>query len=121
MTMVDVPLKKPAEAEKPLPQFRQDLKLFPGPANPDGSPTYNLYDPVKASFFKINWTESLIFKLLCPNMTMIELIKAIEGHTTLKVTEDELKMFFQDAASNNLLSMPRSSDSVWKESQRLKI
>lgn len=109
------------DPNKPLPMFRQDLRLYPGPANPDGSPTYNLYDPVRAQFFKINWMESLVFKLLKPGMTLTQLIDALQKHSTLKVTEADLIPFFQDAAVNNLLAVSRTSTVVEEEAMRHKI
>lgn len=88
------PFGKPPEKPQPLPQFRQDLRIFPGPSEPDGSPTYNLFDPVRGQYFKVTWTESLVFQLLRPGMTVEDLIKAIENHSTLRVDKEELDRFF---------------------------
>jgi len=41
----------------PLPALREELKLFPGPREEDGSPTWTLYDPARHSFFRIGWAE----------------------------------------------------------------
>lgn len=107
--------------EKPLPLFRGDLKFFAGPPEPDGSPTYTLYDPVRAQFFKINWAESLVFKLLTPGMTMPQLIKAIELHSTLKVTAEELENMFQDASASGLLSSSPTSEQLSMAAEKQKI
>jgi len=40
-----------------LPALRQDLDLYPGPRNQDGSPTWTLHDPVRNLFFRIGWLE----------------------------------------------------------------
>jgi len=44
-----------------LPPVREDLRLYPGPAARDGSPTWRILDPVRNSFFEIGWLE---FELL---------------------------------------------------------
>ena len=77
----------------PLPLFRPDLELFRGPNEPDGSPTYNIYDPVKVKYYKINWSEALIMQLMKPGMTIEGLIKVIEARSTLKVTPQEVVVF----------------------------
>jgi len=98
------------EEDKPLPQFRKDLELFPGPEETDGSPTYNLYDPVRAKYFKMNWAESLIIQNLKPNMTLKELHELIQEQTTLDVTIDEIKYFFLDAFRYDLLATMKPSE-----------
>ena len=40
-------------AEPPLPRLRDDLKLFDGPADRDGAPTWTVYDPVRNRYFRI--------------------------------------------------------------------
>ena len=111
-------MPQPLKQKKILPLFRQDLKLFEGPSEADGSPTFTLYDPVRAQYFKVSWTESLVIKLLKPGMTMDDLIKAIERNSTLKVTPEELSVMFQDAMVNNLLSIARPSEVVSQEHAR---
>ena len=108
-------MTSPLKRKKTLPMFRQDLRLFKGPPEADGSPTYTLYDPVRAQYFKVSWTESLVIKLLKPGMTMEDLIKEIEHNSTLKVAAEELSVMFQDAMVNNLLAVPRTSEMVAKE------
>lgn len=114
-------MSAPPPEDKPLPGFREDLQLFPGPTEPDGSPTYNLFDPVKGQFFQISWTDSLVFELLRPGMKAGDLIKAIERRSTIKPTREEIENFFKDAFSNNLLNIKRSSETVLAESKRLKV
>ena len=43
----------PQDAEQPLPRFRRDLELYRSPDEPDGSPAYSIYDPVRSQFFKM--------------------------------------------------------------------
>ena len=49
------------EQRSSLPPIREDLRLFPGPAQRDGSPSWRVHDPVRNSFFEIGWLE---FELL---------------------------------------------------------
>lgn len=98
------------EDDKPLPQFRKDLEVFEGPSESDGSPTFNIYDPIKVKYFKITWAESIIFKNLTPGMTLNQLNEFINNHTTLSVTKDDLKFFFLDALRQDLLNVPRPSE-----------
>lgn len=98
------------EEDKPLPQFRKDLEIFEGPPEFDGSPTYNIYDPVKTKYFKITWAESLVFKNLTPGMTLNELYQLINTQTTFNVKKEELQYFFMDAFRQDLLSVNRSGD-----------
>lgn len=104
----------------PLPSFRQDLKLYKGPQNSDGSPTYNLFDPIRAQYFKVSWEESLILANFKPGMTPKELLNVIENQTTLKLTVSDIKGFFEDAYRHNLLAYAKSSEHVQAEANLTK-
>jgi len=97
---------------KPLPNFRKDLRLFQGPSEPDGSPTYTLYDPIRAKYFKVNWVESLFLKHYESGMTANALADEINTHSTVKITPDQVLFFFEDAKKSNLLSMPKTSEEM---------
>lgn len=101
--------------EKSLPTLRKDIQMLQIADASDGTPMYNLYDPVRAQYFQISWAEALIFKLLQPGMTTSDLLKAIQAHSTLNVNEEGLLFFFQDAARNNLLEIPSTSDELMKK------
>lgn len=108
------------EEEQPLPQFRKDLKLYQGPDDPDGSPTFNLLDPVKVQYYRISWAESQIFKFLKEGMTLSDLCEEINRYSTIKAVPEELQEFFQQARLLNLLDLPRASEHVEAEKERLK-
>lgn len=93
-----------------LPAFRKDLKIYRGPDDEDGSPTYNLQDPVRGQYYKLGWKESLIFKCMKPGMSTEDLAKTINSISTLKITAAEIEMFFQQAAYMDLLRLPKTSD-----------
>ncbi len=96
--------------DKPLPLFRKDLELYDGPEESDGSPTLNLYDPVIAKYYKINWAESLVLKSHKPGMTLEELTEEVNKKTTLQVSKQEVKFFFIDAFRHDLLAVMKSPE-----------
>lgn len=104
-----------------LPSLRKDLQLFRGPDDSDGSPTYNVYDPVRAKYFKISWAEAAILENIHPDMTAGELIAALTAHTTLKVTLSELTLFFQDAARQGLLEKEHAVEELVAEATKAKL
>jgi len=38
-----------------LPALRDDLRLLPGPDAADGTPSWNIYDPVRHRYFRVGW------------------------------------------------------------------
>ncbi len=106
--------------DRPLPQFRKDLQLYKGPDEIDGSPTYNLFDPVRAQYYKVSWSEALILQHLRPGMTPDDLLKEINSTSTLKITAGDIQFFFEDALRHHLLAVPRSSDQVAYEAEKIK-
>jgi len=108
-------MKKPqAEQEIFLPTLRKDIQIVEIGEAEDGSPLYNVYDPMRARYFQISWAEALIFKLMRPNMTMQELITLIRQRSTLEISEEELKAFIQDAGRQNLLEVTYESEDLDK-------
>jgi putative peptide zinc metalloprotease protein len=92
----------------PLPPMREDLRLYPGPAHADGSPSWRILDPVRNSFFEIGWLE---FELLArwrgqPHGTA--LLEQVAAETPLKPSPEELKDLIDFLATNQLLA-PRSA------------
>ncbi|MEC7838500.1 MAG: HlyD family efflux transporter periplasmic adaptor subunit [Chlamydiota bacterium] len=109
------------QKEKFLPRFRKDLEFYPGPDDPDGSPTYNLFDPIKGQYYKIKWVQYLIFRNLTNDITLSVLLERINKKTTTKVTEEQISHFFNHAATLGLLAIPKSSDQMEKEAEMLKV
>lgn len=111
------------EPKKPqyLPLFRKDLVMHKGPDDADGSPTYALYDPVKAQYYKIGWAECLIFESLRPHMTVKELIEIVESKAPLHVNDDEIKEFFEEALKHGLLIKRYSSEEIIKQAESKKV
>lgn len=104
-----------------LPLFRKDLVMHKGPDDADGSPSYALYDPVKAQYFKVGWAEYLIYESLRPHMTPKELIEIVESKAPLHITVDEIKEFFEEAMKQGLLIKRYSSEEIIKQAESKKI
>ena len=53
------PMESARGAAQPvaLPPLREDLRLYPGTAHRDGSPSWRILDPIRNSFFQIGWLE----------------------------------------------------------------
>lgn len=104
------------ETIKPAP-FRKDLKLFPGPAEPDGTPTYTLLDPLKGQYFKISWVQALVMQIFKQGMTLSELLAKVHERTTLSIDMKNLEEIFLNASKLNLLAIPASSEEVAKKAE----
>lgn len=105
------------DENEPLPQFRKDLQVMKGPPEPDGSPTFNLYDPVRSRYYRLLWYEAAILEILRPGMTMQGLIKALKKRTAIDVSARDLEMFFYDAKLHNLLIKNHSSEALSEEAE----
>ena len=93
-----------------LPLFRQELKLYKGPDEADGSPTYNLHDPIKGQYYKLGWKESLVIKCLRPGMTPDDLAAEMNRISTIRVDGDDVDYIFFQCASMGLLRIPKGSE-----------
>lgn len=94
--------------------FRRDLVLFPGPAEPDGTPTYTLFDPLKGQYFKISWVQAIVMEVFKPGMAISQLLTAVNQRSTLTVEIKDLEQIFVTAAQMNLLAIDKSSEDVSK-------
>lgn len=103
-----------------LPRFRKDLKIYTGPLEVDGSPTYNIYDPVRGQFFKISWKESLIFKVFTKEMNAAELAKTVSLNFPVAVTTDDVNYFFAQASMLGLLRIPQDGQKLYEKHVKAK-
>ena len=99
-------------SEKPLPHLKRYLKLYPGPDDAEGYPTFNILDPVSAQYYKIEWEQSVIFQSYRPGMTATELRDRINSASTFEVTTQDIEGFFKELTELGLLEIPKSSDQV---------
>ena len=106
------------QENQPLPTFRRDLQLFHGPDDADGSPTFNLFDPVKSQYYKLNWSQATILQSLRPRITLKQLMDAVKDKTTLKIIPEDVQAFFEEAAKMGLLDGSRESRQLTEEFEK---
>ena len=72
-----------------LPRLREDLQLLKGPTAFDGSPTWNIYDPVCNKYFRIGWTVFQLISRWKLGNTRV-LLEGIKNETTAQVKEEDV-------------------------------
>jgi putative peptide zinc metalloprotease protein len=108
----------PAEQRIALPSLRQDLRLYPGPPQGDGSPTWRILDPVRNSFFEIGWLEFEMLARWREHQDAASLIAQVGAETPLQPAVDEVQELIGFLANNQLLA-PGSSVAQQALSRRL--
>lgn len=88
---------------EPLPRLRGDLEVYKGPDDADGTPTYNIHDPVTATYYKISWVEAEVINKLQKGLNVNQLIKELEAGTTLRLTVDDVFQFVKQLQMQGLL------------------
>jgi putative peptide zinc metalloprotease protein len=101
-----------------LPPIREDLRLYPGSPQADGSPTWRVLDPVRNSFFEIGWLEFELLARWSGARDAASLIASVSAETTLRPTLDEVQELIGFLANQQLLA-PSSSVAQQALSRRL--
>lgn len=100
-----------------LPPFREELDLLPGPALPDGQPSWTLHDPVRNLFFRIDWPTFEILQrwhLEDPAQIAAE----VSEQTTLQLEPEDVEAVAQFLLQNQLLQ-PGAGMTARKLAERL--
>lgn len=100
-----------------LPLFRKDLRLFRGPDELDGSPSYTLYDPSTAEYFKISWIQYKLIQLLKEGMTAAELEEKLKQKTPVEISAQEIIDFFMQVKNAGLLQVHRPTQEIIEEAK----
>ncbi len=87
-----------------LPPLREDLRLYPGVAHRDGSPSWRILDPIRNSFFEIGWIEFELIARWKEHRDGAELAARVAAETPLKPTLDEVRELVNFLAANQLLA-----------------
>lgn len=100
-----------------LPPLREELELFSAPTAGDGQPNWTLHDPVRNSFFRIDW---LSFEILSRwQMAEADVIAAdIDRHTTLHPEVEDVLVMARFLQDNQLLRTPANSARQMADSVR---
>ncbi len=91
------------EQETCLFSLRQELKIQPASANPDGSPAWTICDPVRQEFFRIGWFEFIILSHWKGGSQPSVLVDIINAKSSVNVTEEEIIDLQKFLFENNLL------------------
>jgi putative peptide zinc metalloprotease protein len=86
-----------------LPFIRQDLRLYPGSAQQDGSPSWRILDPVRNSFYEIGWLEFELLARWREHKDAASLIAHVSAETTLRPVLDEVQELVAFLANHQLL------------------
>jgi putative peptide zinc metalloprotease protein len=103
---------------KPWPKLREDLTLYPGPADQNGAPTWTLHDPVRNHYFQIDWVAFEIISRL--DLADAEVIcSRIGQQTTLMVDLANVEATIKFLAENELLilSSPQELELLYRKNQ----
>ena len=94
-----------------LPPLREDIQLLPGPRSHDGSPSWNIYDPVCNKFTRVGW---LAFQLLSRwhQGNVEQLLRDVRESTTADVDGSDVETLIKFLHSNNLTRDSASGSSA---------
>lgn len=96
------------------------MKIFNGPPEIDGSPTYNIYDPLKGTFYKISWKEYTLFQCFDEPLTAAELAAKISRNYPVDISKEEVSNFFSQAYLLGLLSVPHEGKTLHERNLKSK-
>jgi putative peptide zinc metalloprotease protein len=100
-----------ASAEQPLvlPPLREDLRLYAGSANRDGSPSWRILDPIRNAFFEIGWLEFELIARWKESRDAATLAARVAAETPLRPTVEEIKDLLLFLNTNQLLAAGSSA------------
>lgn len=88
-----------------LPPLREDLRLYPGPVKPDGSPSWRVHDPVRNRFYEIGWIEFELLSRWKDFREPLELMRSVAAETPIRPEPEELEALVKFLHDNNLVQM----------------
>ncbi|HQC81032.1 MAG TPA: hypothetical protein PLS67_11045, partial [Accumulibacter sp.] len=88
-----------------VPPLREELRLLPATPQADGSPSWQVLDPVRNRFFRIGWLE---FELLLrwPLATAAAIADAVAAETTLAASVEDVDALIRFLRQNELVLPP---------------
>ncbi len=106
------------DLSQPLPRTRADLEFYRGPSEQDGSPSFNIYDPLRSIYYKVTWAEMEVIRHLRPGMTLGDMMRELDANTTLKLHPNEISGFFMQLQAQGLLEGHKSADHIYEKSEK---
>ena len=89
---------------KALPPMREDLRLYPGAAFRDGSPSWRILDPIRNSFYEIGWLEFELIARWTDHRDAASQPAQVAAQTPLKPTVEEVEELIEFLAGTQLLA-----------------
>jgi putative peptide zinc metalloprotease protein len=103
------------EAPKTLPTLRKELRFYLGPPDLGGAPTYNIHDPIVSKYYQVNWEEGVLLQNYTPDMTASDLNHYLTENTTLRVEDEDISSFFDQADKMGLVQKEREAEELDEE------
>jgi putative peptide zinc metalloprotease protein len=96
----------------PLFPLREELTLHEGPAAANGAPTWSLQDPVRNSFYRLDW---LAFEVIARwhLADRAAIARAVVSETTLACTAEDVDGVFRFLMDNELLQLDPVAGTAW--------
>jgi putative peptide zinc metalloprotease protein len=69
------------------------VEILPGPADPDGSPTWILHDPARSRFEKAHWEQIEVLRRLATEPSAAAVVERLRRETTIRATVQEIESF----------------------------
>ena len=86
-----------------LPILRSDTQLNEAPPEPEGAPTWTLYDPAANKYFKIGWLEFECLVRFKECRTVSQLVKKVRQETPLEPEEEDVRALAMFLIQNHLV------------------
>ncbi len=92
--------------DPPLPALRSDVQLNEAPPEPEGSPTWTLYDPSANKYYKIGWLEFECLTRFRDCRTVGDLTNKVRKETTLQPDHETVNALVMFLIKSNLVLAP---------------
>lgn len=104
-----------------LPPLREEIGIFPGPAAPDGSPSWTLHDPSANRFYRLGWPEFEIISRW-QSASAEKIATRVNAETTLEITAEDVDQLRRFLMSSDLLRVatPQATDYLLGKAARLR-
>jgi putative peptide zinc metalloprotease protein len=109
-----------SEQEKAWPKLREELTLYPGPADKSGAPTWTIHDAPRNQYFQIDWVAfEIISRLSLQDAQAI--CDSISNETTLVVDAENVQSVLKFLIENELTNQftPQELDYLLAKNSRM--
>lgn len=87
----------------PLPLLREDIELYPGPQETDGSSTWTIFDPLSGAYYRIGWDAYEIISLFPFTKDVYDLIAHVNQKTSLNIGMPQVQEIVKFLVENQLI------------------